>query len=711
MKLSIRRKVFWLTAALSLALIAAAVFISYALFSARVRRDVAEGTLAAAKGMADELTDYHMDFLTKLQKSIDDIYQENRAEIEHWSYQSEETFEDYANYFNKLTSNLLGTGSGLGLSYEKSLFLRDYKELRVLFNVTVSGTALKDAAVFYYDAENNNMVYLLDSASSESPLYRFPASAEKPTEEMLRYVIHVREPDAYYLDDYYCIGAVPVYGRDQNTPLAYVYFRDTLVEADSHQKSFMLTIALVMLAVTSLLALVYLVFVDRFIARNITRLSDSAQRFTEKLEQGEEPEPVVTKIKTGDELGVLSQKMDLMQKQMVEYILKLGEKTAQEESIKAELSLASRIQTESLPESGFAAADFTIDSLIRPAREVGGDLYDYYRVDDKHLFFVVADVSGKGVPAALFMMRGKELIRAHATAGKTPKQIAAAVNDELCRGNEEGLFITAFFGIVNLSSHLLRYTRAGHEQPFLLREGKALQISEESNMVLGLFESFEYTEDSLSLEPGDRLVVFTDGLNEGISPAGEAFGYERIQQVLESTPDNTLPALYESLNRFSDGAEQFDDVTLLQLSLKDPRHWTFKNPSYSDITTVCDGIAEALKDIHPEASAHLSIAADEIINNCISYGFDGIKEPFLSVRLRLTKQQAELTFEDNGNPYDPFSTPREMPREDILERPEGGLGIHFVKEFCDETLYEYAAGKNRLILRKNLFNPGEGNAI
>ena len=597
---------------------------------------------------------------------------------------------------------MLSVPFGMGLSYEKSQFMNEFREVRILLNIAVSGASMQDASVFYYDRENDNIVFLLDSISSDSPLYRFPASVEKLDDEQLDRVINEKETSSYYLYNIFCNGLSPVYEEDKNTPLAYVFFRDTLTEAEAHQKSFMLTVALVMLAATALLALVYFLFVDRFIARNITRLSDAAARFTEKLEAGEEPLPVKTHIKTRDELGILSDKMNLMQERMTDYICSLGEKTAAEEAIRAELNLASRIQAESLPESGFAAGDVTIDSLIHPAKEVGGDLYDYFMVDDDHLFFVVADVSGKGVPAALFMMRGKELIRAHAREGKSPAEIAAAVNNELCRGNEEGLFITAFFGIVTLSAHLLKYARAGHEQPFLLRDGKASQISEESNIVLGLFESFAYTGDTLPLESGDRLIVFTDGLDEGINPAGEAFGYERIRDVLERVPGNVLGSLYEALLQFSGGEEQFDDVTLLQLSLKSPYSWELKNPAYSDITAVCDGIGEALKDKDPESAAGLKIAADEIINNCISYAFADVNEPQLNVRLTVRDDEATLLFEDNGRPYDPLSAPGADPDENILERQAGGLGILFVKEFTDDISYEYADGKNRLTLRKKL---------
>ena len=292
------------------------------------------------------------------------------------------------------------------------------------------------------------------------------------------------------------MAACPVRIEGLNAPV-YIMFTDNLEEAYSHRQGFMWTVALVLLGSTALLALVYLLFVDRFVAKNIEKLSAATESFTAQMEAETSLQPVPAQVKTRDELGALSERLDLMQNKLVEYVETIGEKTAREESMRAELNLAARIQMEALPSSGFEAGIFRIDSFLKPAKEVGGDLYDYFLVDEDHLFFVVADVSGKGVPAALFMMRGKELIRAHAAAGISPGKIARTVNKELCRGNEEGLFITAFFGILELSNRRLSFARAGHEQPFLLRDGKAAQFSEESNFMLGLFDTFDFQEDYL----------------------------------------------------------------------------------------------------------------------------------------------------------------------------------------------------------------------
>ncbi|MBQ7146780.1 MAG: SpoIIE family protein phosphatase, partial [Lachnospiraceae bacterium] len=561
----IRRKVFLLTVALSLALIGAAVFISYALYSNRVRRDVEEGCKSAAENMADELENYHAEFIISIQQQIDQLYQENVAEIEKWS-DDFENLEARNAFFDTLTASVFPARGKLGLSYEKSVFLGNYNNLRAMLNISSTGVGMQDAQVFYLDRQRQYMVHLVDSVASQSPLHHPPGSISEMDEDFRTHCLDQDTAEAYTVSDYFSMAACPVRIEGLNAPV-YIMFTDNLEEAYSHRQGFMWTVALVLLGSTALLALVYLLFVDRFVAKNIEKLSAATESFTAQMEAETSLQPVPAQVKTRDELGALSDRLDLMQNKLVEYVETIGEKTAREESMRAELNLAARIQREALPLSGFEAGIFRIDSFLKPAKEVGGDLYDYFLVDEDHLFFVVADVSGKGVPAALFMMRGKELIRAHAAAGLSPGEIAKTVNMDLCRGNEEGLFITAFFGLAELSTGRLTYARAGHEQPFLIRKGRATQISEESNFMLGLFDNFDFAEDSLTLEAGDRLLVFTDGLNEGINPRQEAFGYERIQAVLEESRGNALPELVEALTRFSEGEEQFDDVTMLQLTV------------------------------------------------------------------------------------------------------------------------------------------------
>ena len=321
---------------------------------------------------------------------------------------------------------------------------------------------------------------------------------------------------------------------------------------------------------TLIIAVFVLLFAERLIVKNVRRLSSASELFTSDISGGK-PEKVSAGISSHDEIGDLSGKFDVMQDAIIGYIDSLEEKTAKEERMKAELSLAARIQSEALPKGGFMGKDFFLESFLKPAKEVGGDFYDYFMLDEYRLFFCIADVTGKGIPAALFMMRAKELIKSGVSACGSLPELAYTVNNELCSGNEENLFITAFFGVFDTKTGKLSYLRAGHEQPILLRNGETKHIGDESNCVLGVFEDTEFIPDEVELIKGDVLLMYTDGLNEGVNTENEEFGYERIEDTIRISKGDIAYTLFQALERFKGDAEQFDDVTMLVLSLTENR--------------------------------------------------------------------------------------------------------------------------------------------
>ena len=702
MKFPIRRKVLLLTLILSLALVAASVLISYTLFSSRLRRDTMTLCLDSARSTAAEMSRTYSTFINTFRRLAENALNENREEITRMSLDPGVSAEEKRAFFDTLTAGVFPPRDGMGMSYEMLIFHNSYQSALAHLSTVAGAGSMQGGYVFYYDEEYDCFVYLMDSNSENSPGYHYPMSVERAETNVLYDIISQETPTARFEDDN-CVSAYPIYDQElSDKVLAYVSYRCSVGTIVKSQRDFMLTGGLITLGVTLLLALVYFVFVDRFVARHISSLSRAAADFTGQLESQEDLHPVSGGVKTNDELGDLSDRLDLMQHKILEYVSSLAEKTAQEESMKAELNIASRIQLESLPKRGFSLPGVRLDSFIRPAREVGGDLYDYFMIDADHLFFVIADVSGKGVPAALFMMRGKELIKANAAAGKTVKEMAAAVNSELCKNNEEGLFITAFFGIYELSSRCLRYVRAGHEQPFLKRNGAVVQISEESNIVLGLFDAFDFSEDSLILQPGDSLLLFTDGLDEGINPANEAFGYDRIRAVLEKDGGNVLETLYRELNDFSEGTDQFDDVTMLLLSIDEKTEFVFTDPKFDDITVLCDAVSEKMSGFDPEKVSQLSMVCDEWMNNVISYAFENTAQPELKVDLSVNGDEASLLFEDNGSSFNPLLQQSVNVLENPMTRSPGGMGILFVKEFSDSVIYERLGGKNVLRIGKRM---------
>ena len=246
--------------------------------------------------------------------------------------------------------------------------------------------------------------------------------------------------------------------------------------------------------------------------------------------------------------------------------------SAAEKRIEQELEFARTIQASSLPKTFFPnRGEFELFATMDPAKEVGGDFYDCFFVDRNKLALVIADVSDKGIPAALFMMRAKTAIRGLAEAGRTPGEILALANNTLCEGNDAEMFVTVWVGVIDLSTGRLTCANAGHEYPVLLRAGGDYELFRDKHgMVLAAMEDMRYKEYELMLEPGDRLFVYTDGVPEAINEGVKQYGTERLTEILNRLKDKTmcetLPAVREDIARFVGNAEQFDDITMLGLT-------------------------------------------------------------------------------------------------------------------------------------------------
>lgn len=260
-----------------------------------------------------------------------------------------------------------------------------------------------------------------------------------------------------------------------------------------------------------------------------------------------------------------------------EMVLDQAQISKKTESVKAELDMATNIQSAVLPKifPPFPdKPDIDIFALMKPAKEVGGDFYDYYLLDDDHLLMVVADVSGKGVPAALFMMISKILIKTHAYIDKTPEKIATAVNDILCDGNDVQMFVTAWIGVLELSTGILSAVDAGHEYPVVRHgDGEYELIKAKKSFVLAGMEGCKYHNYTIQLKRGDRMFLYTDGIPEATRSDNEMFGITRMVQTLNSHVDSEPRELIEymetAVEDFVDGMEQFDDMTMVAFHYKE----------------------------------------------------------------------------------------------------------------------------------------------
>lgn len=275
--------------------------------------------------------------------------------------------------------------------------------------------------------------------------------------------------------------------------------------------------------------------------------------------------------RTGDEIEILAGTFGKLSDQIKEHLRNILAMTAEKERVGAELALAARIQADMLPKQFPAFPDrneFDIYACMTPAKEVGGDFYDFFFVDENRLALVIADVSGKGIPAAMFMMMAKNMIQTQAAAGSSPKDVMETVNKLLCGNHNQKMFVTVWFGLLDLTTGILTASNAGHEYPIIKNPGGPFEVLKDKHgFVIGGMSRMKYTEYELQMLPGSKLFVYTDGVPEATDPEENMFGLERtlkaVNACMDGTPEEILGSVEQSVAKFVKEAEQFDDLTML----------------------------------------------------------------------------------------------------------------------------------------------------
>ncbi len=329
--------------------------------------------------------------------------------------------------------------------------------------------------------------------------------------------------------------------------------------------------------VVAIMFIYYFLFKEMFV-RPVERMAAAANDFVLGGREGSLSDSIVSlTVRSHDEMGLLCEALKQMDHDIRDYIANLSAVTAEKERIGAELNVATQIQASMLP-CIFPAfperREFDIYAAMDPAKEVGGDFYDFFMVDQTHLAVVMADVSGKGVPAALFMVIGKTLIKDHTLPGRDLGEVFSEVNRLLCEANSEGLFITAFEGVLDLKTGELCYVNAGHEMPFVGRAGGFEAQKIRPGFVLAGMEGVRYRAGSLTLQPGDKLFQYTDGVTEATDAGNNLYGMERLSEALNAhaseSPQQICAAVRADIDAFVKDAPQFDDITMLCLEYKQP---------------------------------------------------------------------------------------------------------------------------------------------
>ena len=342
-----------------------------------------------------------------------------------------------------------------------------------------------------------------------------------------------------------------------------------LAPVRSVNRNIVITMLLFLAAFAVIAALVY--SVARRFAVRLTGPIAVLKKDVEKISGGNLD--YRAEILDNDEIGDLAGSFNEMAASLKDYIKNLAAVTAEKERIGAELNVATQIQADMLPRifPPFPERkEFALYATMTPAKEVGGDFYDFFLIDDDHLALVIADVSGKGVPAALFMVIAKTLIKNRAQMGGTPSEILSAVNEQLCDGNEAGLFVTVWLGILEISTGKGVAANAGHEYPVIKRAGLPWELQKAKHSpAVAVREGMKFRETEFELNPGDRLYLYTDGVAEATNAENQLFGTDRMIEALNRHADDPveelLPSIKREVDSFVGDAPQFDDITMLTL--------------------------------------------------------------------------------------------------------------------------------------------------
>ena len=471
--------------------------------------------------------------------------------------ESEGATQEYLDVWNQLDH--LCNSSGSTFVYVIRPDRSDYAHITFLFS-----TIDHESKYTIYD-----FGYVRDTTNDE---YRQKYRALYELESERELVIRDR---GYIETDAHITAMIGLKGSDGQVKAILCVQRKMDVLSVARQK-YINKIILTLIILVVLVVVGQSLFLHRTLLQPLKQISDEALRFSKEGEKTEKK--LRDTIRNQDEIGHLAGSIDRMEEQIQNYVKSITQITAEKERINTELTLATKIQADMLPHV-FPAfperKEFELFANMDPAKEVGGDFFDFFLVDNDHLCITIADVSGKGIPAALFMMASKILLKNNAMTGKGPAEILTDVNAAICANNREQMFVTIWLGILEISTGRLTAANAGHEYPVLMRAGKDFELYRDKHgFVIGGMEGAEYSQYELQLNPGDKLFLYTDGVTEATDANKELFGSGRMIAVLNERKDTSPTQMLEGVRRAVDDfvkeAEQFDDLTMLCLAYKGP---------------------------------------------------------------------------------------------------------------------------------------------
>ena len=575
MKLSLKSKVILVVLLFTVILSTCTVMLSYLTYINSFQSYYESLAGSIAKSTATVVDNRQVEAVAdEVLKTYQRIYEETGSVPDYDAF-SQEELEAYYSEFSYITE------------------MPEYQELLELLSQLREDNGVVSLYLGYHELNTMKDLYLVDASAEESCIPGDYDDVEADQVEQLRagnfdmpaYITNY--PDYGWL----CSASATIENEDGEV-IGVALVDISMNEIMGDAQEFLRTLILLIAVVALLMAGLILLLVNRTIVIPINQVARAALQYVSdrrtsegrsastgvrRISTGEDGEErsAISKlnIRTGDEIQALSEAIKTMELEINEYIQDLTTVTAEKERIGAELNVATQIQADMLPRI-FPAfperEEFDVYATMNPAKEVGGDFYDFFLVDDDHLAVVIADVSGKGVPAALFMVIAKTLIKNHAQNQEAPGTVFTQTNEQLCEGNDAGLFVTGWMGVLEISTGKFVYVNAGHNPPLLKRAGGTFEwLKSRPGFVLAGMEGVRYRENTLQLEPGDRLYLYTDGVTEATNSREELFGDERLQNALNEYMDlpveQFLPKIKECIDAFVGDADQFDDITMLAL--------------------------------------------------------------------------------------------------------------------------------------------------
>jgi sigma-B regulation protein RsbU (phosphoserine phosphatase) len=425
-----------------------------------------------------------------------------------------------------------------------------------------------------------------------------------------------------------------------------------------------------------------------------------------------------------DEIGVLTEALRRMGSSLRQHIQLRAQSLAEQERLEHELQIAASIQQSMLPNPRAATdlpASIQISAALLPAKQVGGDLFDYFRIHDGGerkgtVLLAIGDVSDKGVPAALFMARMSALLRVMGAAGESPDRLLAAINARLAEGNDACMFVTVGCALLDADTGRIRYASAGHDPPLLRdAQGTVRPLAVENGPAIGIEATADYLLWQGSIAPGDTLVLFTDGITEAEAQDGSLFGVDRLSELLRAAPGDPaalVKRVVDTVAAHASGFHVTDDLAVLAVRWSPSgvtvgadeggMHWRIQpEASNAGIRQTQQWLHAILaaREVVPGRIADVELVAEELLSNIVKAAVAQARAVELSVDCALQPSAIVLTIRDDGPEFDPLSHPGPQLDADIADRPIGGLGIPLVKLLADDCSYTRVGECNVLEIR------------